>query len=71
MAEVVWTAEARRWLQHIYDYIAEDNERAAYRTVLGIHARAGCCWRFRKSATGMWSNRRCGSSCTGTIELLT
>lgn len=40
MAEIVWTAEARRWLQHIYEYIAEDNESAAYRTVLGIHARA-------------------------------
>ena len=40
MAEVVWTDEARRWLQKIYDYIAEDNEDAAYRTVLSIHERA-------------------------------
>ena len=40
MAQIVWTAEARRWLQEIYDYIAKDNEDAAYRTVLGIHERA-------------------------------
>ena len=37
---MVWTAEAQRWLQEIYDYIAEDNEPAAYRTVRGIHVRA-------------------------------
>lgn len=40
MAQVVWTAEARRWLQDIYDYIAADNEEAAHRTVLAIHGRA-------------------------------
>ena len=40
MAQVVWTDEARRWLQDIYDYIAADNEAAAHRTVLAIHQRA-------------------------------
>ena len=40
MAQVVWTAEARRWLQDIYDYIAADDEEAAHRTVLAIHERA-------------------------------
>lgn len=40
MAQIVWTAEARRWLQDIYDYIAADNEVAAHRTVLAIHERA-------------------------------
>jgi toxin ParE1/3/4 len=40
VAQVVWTKEARRWLQEIYDYIAEDNEAAAHRTVLAIHERA-------------------------------
>jgi toxin ParE1/3/4 len=40
VAQIVWTAEARRWLQDIYDYIAADNEEAAYRTVLAIHQRA-------------------------------
>ena len=40
MAQVVWTDEAKRWLQDIYDYIAADDEAAAYRTVLGIHQRA-------------------------------
>ena len=40
MAQVVWTNEARRWLQEFYDYIAADNEAAAYRTVLAIHQRA-------------------------------
>jgi plasmid stabilization system protein ParE len=40
VAKVVWTEEARRWLQEIYDYIAEDNEESAYRTVRAIHERA-------------------------------
>ena len=40
MAQVVWTDEAKRWLQDIYDYIATDNDAAAYRTVLSIHERA-------------------------------
>ena len=40
MAQVVWTAEAARWLQDIYDFIAADNEEAASRTVLAIHERA-------------------------------
>ncbi len=40
MAQVIWTAEARRWLQETYDYIAEDNQDAAYRTVRAIHERA-------------------------------
>jgi toxin ParE1/3/4 len=40
VAQIVWTTEARRWLQDIYDYIAERNEDAAYRTVTGIHQRS-------------------------------
>ena len=46
MAKVVWTDEARRWLQEIYDYIAEDNEESAYRTVRAIHERAEILLRF-------------------------
>jgi plasmid stabilization system protein ParE len=40
VAQIVWTDEASRWLQEIYDYIAADNEDAAHRTVLAIHERA-------------------------------
>ena len=40
MAKVVWTNEARRCLQAIYEYIAEDNEPAAYRLVLALHSKA-------------------------------
>ena len=40
MAQIVWTAEAQAWLQRIYDYIATDNEAAAYRTVRAIHEQA-------------------------------
>jgi toxin ParE1/3/4 len=46
VAQIVWTAEARRWLQEIYDYISEDNEEAAYRTVTSIHERAEILLRF-------------------------
>ncbi len=40
MAQVVWTDEARRCLQAIYDYIAEHNEPAAHRLVLALYGKA-------------------------------
>ena len=40
MATVSWTAEAERWLEDIYDYIAADNPAAAVETVQGIYQRA-------------------------------
>ena len=40
MAEIVWTAEAQRWLRDIHDYIATDNPDAAHRIVSAIHQRA-------------------------------
>ena len=33
MAEITWTAEAQRWLEDIFEYIAADNPRAAAQTV--------------------------------------
>lgn len=40
MAEIRWTAEAHRWLEDIFEYIATDNPQAAARTVQGIYERA-------------------------------
>ena len=40
MAKLVWTEEALRWLEDIFEYIAEDNPDAAARTVQGIYDRA-------------------------------
>lgn len=40
MAEVRWTAEAQRWLEDIFEHIAEDNPQAATRVVQGIYERA-------------------------------
>lgn len=40
MAKLVWTEEAVRWLENIFEYIAEDNPQAAAETVEGIYARA-------------------------------
>jgi plasmid stabilization system protein ParE len=40
MAEITWTEEALRWLEDIFEYIAEDNPQAAARTVQGIYDRA-------------------------------
>lgn len=37
MGQVIWTAEAERWLSEIHDYIARDNPAAAQRTVRGIY----------------------------------
>ncbi|HEY3306417.1 MAG TPA: type II toxin-antitoxin system RelE/ParE family toxin [Candidatus Binatia bacterium] len=37
MAKITWTAEAERWLEDIFGYIAADNPKAAARTVNGIY----------------------------------
>ena len=38
MAEIVWT-EASRWLEDIFEYIAQENPAAARQVVLGIYER--------------------------------
>ena len=40
MAKLVWTEEALRWLEGIFEYIAQDNPAAAAQTVQGIYDRA-------------------------------
>lgn len=40
MAEIRWTAEAETWLKDIYDYIAQDNPKAAVRVVESIYQKA-------------------------------
>jgi toxin ParE1/3/4 len=40
MAEIVWTKRASRWLQDVYDYIAQDNPAAAMRMVEAIQKKA-------------------------------
>ena len=40
MAEIRWTEEAVKWVEHIYAYIAEDNPYAAQSVIEGIYAKA-------------------------------
>jgi plasmid stabilization system protein ParE len=40
MATIAWTAEAQRWLEDIFEYIALENPQAAARTVQEIYQRA-------------------------------
>ena len=40
MAQINWTDEALRWLEDIFEYIAQDNPQAAGETVQGIYDRA-------------------------------
>ncbi|MDZ7753957.1 MAG: type II toxin-antitoxin system RelE/ParE family toxin [Gammaproteobacteria bacterium] len=40
MAEVNWTLEAQKWLEDIFEHIAEDNPRAAGDVVAGIYERS-------------------------------
>ena len=40
MAEIRWTEEAAKWLEDIYNYIAEDDPAAAARVVDGIYQKA-------------------------------
>lgn len=39
-AKIRWTAEAVRWLESIYDYIAKDSPSAAARVVSSIYGKA-------------------------------
>ena len=49
MAEIEWTEEAKYWLQQIYDYIASDNEEAAWQAILGIYDRVQILRQFPES----------------------
>lgn len=40
MAELIWTREAERWLQDIFEHIALDDKEAASRTLEGILGKA-------------------------------
>jgi plasmid stabilization system protein ParE len=39
MAQIGWTDEALRWLEKIFEHIAQDNPKAAGETVQGIYDR--------------------------------
>src|SRR4030095_13972386 len=49
MAEVEGTDEAKYWLKEIYDYIARDNEEAAWQVILGIYDRVQILRQFPES----------------------
>jgi len=40
MAEINWTDEAEKWLKDIYDYIVQDNAKAASHTIEEIYNKA-------------------------------
>ena len=40
MVELIWTAEANRWIENIYGYISKENPQAAYSVVSGIYEKA-------------------------------
>jgi toxin ParE1/3/4 len=51
MAEIGWTEGAKYWLQRIYDYIARDNEEAAWQVILGIYDRVQLLRQFPDSGS--------------------
>lgn len=40
MAKIRWTAESEKWIREIYNYIAQDNEKAAQRVITEVYNRA-------------------------------
>src|SRR5699024_6037077 len=40
MGKVIWTLEAEKWLEDIYDFISQDNKRMAGEVVRGIYEKA-------------------------------
>ena len=58
MAEITWTAEAQRWLQDIFEYIAADNPQAAAQTVNGIYEQAQSLAQFPQIGHRYWASTR-------------
>ena len=58
MAEITWTAEALRWLEDIFEYIAADNPKAAAQTVIGIYERAQVLASFPEMGHRYWASSR-------------
>jgi len=58
MAEITWTAEAQRWLDDIFEYIAADNPQAAAQTVNGIYERAQVLAKFPEIGHRYWASSR-------------
>ena len=58
MAEITWTAEAQRWLQDIFEYIAADNPHAAAQTVNGIYELTQKLANFPEMGHRYWTSNR-------------
>jgi plasmid stabilization system protein ParE len=58
MAEIRWTAEAQRWLESIFEYIASDNPQAAAQTVNGIFERTQVLASFPEIGHRYWASSR-------------
>jgi len=58
MAEITWIAEAQRWLDDIFEYIAADNPQAAAQTVNGIYERAQVLAKFSEIGHRYWASSR-------------
>lgn len=58
MAEISWTAEAQRWLEDIFEYIAAEDPPAAARTVQGIYDRAQDLATFPQIGCRYWASSR-------------
>ena len=39
MAKIRWTAESEKWMREIYDYIAQNNEKAVQKVIAGVYNR--------------------------------
>ncbi len=37
MAKIIWTVEAARWLEDIYEYVASESPSSAHKVVTGIY----------------------------------
>jgi len=58
MAKITWTAEAQRWLEDIFGYIAADNPGAAARTVNGIYELTQKLANFPEMGHRYWASNR-------------
>lgn len=57
MVELNWTLESERWLKEIFDYISEDNPRAASATIKSIYETAQILKTFPESGYVYKKNR--------------
>lgn len=56
MTKINWTFKVEKWLKDIYDYISEDNPKAALRTVESIYEKVQILLKFPRGLSSPFTD---------------